>query len=262
MTRGISYDDQSNNHIDTPQMAKILQAIGGVNVYGSDACLMQMIEVAYELKDYAQYVIGSEETEPGDGWTYDTFLAELVKNPSMGGDQLAKAVVDGYAKHYDSFGFVGYTQSYINTKSLVALRTLVNALTNDILRAKDYDAFIYARDNALSFEYRSNKDLYDFVSLLVSKSQNEQVKETGSVLMKFISKKVVGYNLSKDQPQNEWSGAPAKPLSRAKGIAIYMPNGSVPPSYNELKWAEGSNWDDFLNHADEKIRQRQEKNAK
>jgi hypothetical protein len=85
------------------------------------------------------------------------------------------------------------------------------------------------------------------------------VKETGTVLMKYLSRKVVGYNQSKDQPQNEWTGAPAKSLGSAKGIAIYIPNHVVPDSYKELKWAEESNWDDFINTADEKIREMQEK---
>lgn len=258
MNKGISYDDQSNNHIDTPQMGQILKAIGGANVYGSDACLMQMTEVAYELKDYVQYIVGSEETEPGDGWTYDAFLGPLVSNPEMDGAALAKAVVDAYAAHYNKFSFIGYTQSYVNAKSLIVLRTLVNALASDIIRAKDYEAFVYARDNAVKFEYSANKDLYDFTRLLVSKSKNDKVKETGTVLMKYLSKKVVGYNQSKDQPQNEWTGAPAKSLGSAKGIAIYIPNHVVPDSYKELKWAEESNWDDFINTADEKIREMQE----
>lgn len=258
MNRGISYDDESNNHIDTPQMGQILKAIGGANVYGSDACLMQMTEVAYELKDYVQYIVGSEETEPGDGWTYDAFLGPLVNNPEMDGASLAKAVVDAYAGHYNKYSSIGYTQSYVNAKSLDSLRILVKALTSDIIQSKDYEAFVYARDNAVKFEYSANKDLYHFVSLLVSRSKSEKVKETGSILMKYLAKKVVGYNLSKDQPQNDWTGSPAKPLGKAKGIAIYIPSHAVPDSYKELKWAEDSGWDYFISTADEKIRQMQE----
>ena len=35
-----------------------------------DACLMAMVEVAYEMQDAADYMVASEENEPGDGnWT-------------------------------------------------------------------------------------------------------------------------------------------------------------------------------------------------
>ena len=69
ISKGISYDDETDNHITTPQLGMALKAIGKIDVYGSDACLMQMPEVVYEIKDYVTYVVGSEETEPGDGYT-------------------------------------------------------------------------------------------------------------------------------------------------------------------------------------------------
>lgn len=37
---------------------------------GFDACLMGSIEVGNALKDYADYLIASEESEPGQGWNY------------------------------------------------------------------------------------------------------------------------------------------------------------------------------------------------
>lgn len=240
MMKGISYDDQSHNHIDTPQMAKILKAIGGVNVYGSDACLMQMAEVIYEIKDYAQYVVGSEDVEPGAGWTYNAFLDPLAKNPSMGGDSLAKAVVDAYAGYYEKLG-VGYTQSYVNSATADALKILVNALISDIVQANEIEAVRYARDNALKFEYADNKDLYDFVSLLVSKAKSSEVQKQGQILMSYMTKKIVGHNRSKDQKETAWQDA--RPLSRAKGIAIYFPKVAPSDYYKELKWAENSNWD-------------------
>jgi hypothetical protein len=83
VTKGISYDDETNHHITTPQMGAMLKGINGVDVYGSDACLMQMPEVDYELKDSVDYIVGSEETEPGDGYTYNTFLGPLAARPAM-----------------------------------------------------------------------------------------------------------------------------------------------------------------------------------
>ena len=49
VAKGISYDEQSGNHINTPQMGLILKALGKTDVIGTDACLMQLAEVDYEI---------------------------------------------------------------------------------------------------------------------------------------------------------------------------------------------------------------------
>ena len=242
-TKGISYDDESNNHINTPQMAQILKSIGGVTVFGSDACLMQMAEVGYELRPYVPFIVGSEDIEPGDGYSYDNLLGSLVKEPSMNGAQLAKIAVDTYADYYDQKEN-GYTQSYINSSAMPQFLSLVNAFTIEVVRADDGEAAQYARDNALKFEDTDNKDLYDFVSLLVSKSNNQNVKNKGKALMDFISNKLVGNNRSKDAPDSYWSKA--RELSKAKGIAVYIPRRSVPYSYLEMQWAKKSAWPKFV----------------
>ena len=38
-----------------------------VDLVGMDACLMTMIEVAYQLREHAQVLVGSETLEPGPG---------------------------------------------------------------------------------------------------------------------------------------------------------------------------------------------------
>ena len=241
--KGISYDDETNNHMDTPQMAALLKEIGGVDVVGSDACLMQMAEVDYEIKDYAKFIVGSEETEPGDGYTYDLFLGPVVKNPTMGAAQVAKAAVDGYSDHYDRLGG-GYTQSYVKSSALPKFLDLVNEFAYEVTQSNDAEAAKYARDNAIKFAYPENKDLYDFTRLLISKSTNQNVKVKGQALMDYITKYLVGHNRTKDEPASWWSEA--NELTRAKGIAIYIPNSAVPSTYNELQWAKYSNWDEFV----------------
>ena len=241
--KGISYDDETNNHMDTPQMAKVLQEMGGVTVVGSDACLMQMAEVDYEIKDYVPFIVGSEETEPGDGYTYDLFLGPLVKNPTMDGAQLAKVAVDGYSNHYDQVGG-GYTQSFVRSNALVQFKSLVDAFAEAVMAANDAEAAKYARSNAIKFAYPENKDLYDFVRLVVEKSTNENVKAKGKSLMNYITHNLVGHNRTKDEPGSWWS-SPSE-LTKAKGIAIYIPNTAVPATYNELQWAKQSKWPAFV----------------
>ena len=45
-----------------------------LTMIGFDACLMGMFEIAYELKDQAEMIHGSEAYEPLEGWTYNHLL--------------------------------------------------------------------------------------------------------------------------------------------------------------------------------------------
>ena len=60
-----------------------------------------MIEVAYELRDNAQIMVASEETEPGDGWDYVALLTQY-KSSDKSMNALANAIVTTYGSFYSS----------------------------------------------------------------------------------------------------------------------------------------------------------------
>ena len=66
---------------------------------GFDACLMSTAENAVVWRKYADYLIASEETEPGDGWCY-SFLDVL--NGKNGAEEIGKAIVDAYRDYYEA----------------------------------------------------------------------------------------------------------------------------------------------------------------
>ncbi len=65
---------------------------------GFDACLMATAETALMLDQYADYLIGSEETEPGIGWYYTNWLTNLSADPSMETLQIGKQIADDFTK--------------------------------------------------------------------------------------------------------------------------------------------------------------------
>jgi len=105
-SKGIAQDDTSGKDIITmPDLEYALSAISvqmgkNIDIVGMDACLMAMTEVAYQIKDCADILVASEENEPGDGWPYDTILAQLVSNPHISPEQLAADIVDKYIVSY------------------------------------------------------------------------------------------------------------------------------------------------------------------
>ncbi len=47
-----------------------------IDVIGFDECLMASAEIGHQLKDYASYMVASEEVEGGAGWQYDQALGK------------------------------------------------------------------------------------------------------------------------------------------------------------------------------------------
>ena len=66
---------------------------------GFDACLMGTLENALMLEPFADYLIGSEETEPGVGWYHTGWLNDLAKNPAIDTVTLGKRIVDDFVAY-------------------------------------------------------------------------------------------------------------------------------------------------------------------
>ena len=65
-----------------------------------DSCSMQSIEVAYELRDCAEYFIGSPTEIPGPGAPYETVVPELFTETDVAVN-IAKAYYNNYESRYD-----------------------------------------------------------------------------------------------------------------------------------------------------------------
>ncbi|MBI5706442.1 MAG: hypothetical protein HZC36_05575 [Armatimonadetes bacterium] len=125
-SRAVSYDDQTGNSI---QISELAQALGDTrfDIVAWDASLMQMLEVAYEIQDHAQFVAGSEESPPGEGYPYDLIFREFRDRDSESTKNLSKAFVDGMLA-VPSYASRKITQSVIDTAKLPALASAADAL--------------------------------------------------------------------------------------------------------------------------------------
>ena len=98
---GYGYD-QKYPRSGSMNLAGISQALKNANMtfdfIGFDACLMATAENALMLTKYGDYLIASEETEPGVGWYYTDWLTALGKNPSLSTVELGKQIVDDFVE--------------------------------------------------------------------------------------------------------------------------------------------------------------------
>ena len=210
---GFGYDEKyaSSGSMD---LAEIDQALtdGGVkfDFVGFDACLMATTETALMLSDHADYLIASEETEPGIGWYYTDWLTKLSKNTSMDTVSIGKEIIDDFV---DTCASKCRGQS--TTLSIVDLAeaeaVIPEALsafsedTCELIRSKEYAKVSNARSGSREFGSSSRIDQVDLVHL---------AKNMGTAEGKALADAIQGavkYNRTSSN------------MTNAYGLSIYFP---------------------------------------
>lgn len=251
LVRDISWDDTSGGtSISIPQLAASLQAIkafnGGANIdiVGMDACLMAMAEVAYEVRESADYMVASEETEPGDGWPYDLFLARLVAAPTSTPAELADWIVQDYIT---SYGSTAVTQSAIDLGTMDALASSIDTFADAMIAGIGGDngsaiktALQNHVGNSLAFEVVDYHDLYHFAELVAADTgtMTADIISAGTAVMSAVTTAVT---------ENGTVGAG---FANAYGLSIWLPEADVFNNhilkYSQMTFAGDTSWDEFL----------------
>ena len=120
----ICQDVTSGSEIDVLELQGAIAASNKrLDVLAFDACCMGNAEAIYQVAqtNLVSYVVGSEESVPGDGFPYDKMLTRLVNNPAMAPREFAAAMVDGWADYYSKIkSAAGYTLSAIDVAGMKA----------------------------------------------------------------------------------------------------------------------------------------------
>ncbi len=130
---GICFDERNSNdslslrELDAALSTTFKSMWDKFEFVGFDACLMSTLETANVMASYSDYMIASQESEPGDGWEYTTFVKYLSQNPACTGVDLGKTICDSYLASQAS-----------NTKGFVTLAVVdlskIDQLMQDFYR--------------------------------------------------------------------------------------------------------------------------------
>jgi len=170
---GFGYDEKFKSS-GSMNLAEINQALKKANVtfdfVGFDACLMATLENALMLTPYADYMIASEETEPGVGWYYTDWLTALGENTSMSTIDIGKNIVDDFVDTCAS-----KCRGQKTTLSVVDLAELEATVpeefkafsksASELIQDKKYQTVSDARYNTREFAASNAIDQVDLVHL-------------------------------------------------------------------------------------------------
>ncbi len=241
--RGILYDDTSRDFLDNIELKKVLvevkRAAGQkIDLLGFDACLMNMVEVAFQVRQGAGFVVGSEEVEPGEGWPYDKILADLAAKPAMTPPELGAVIVKRYIASYTG---EQVTQSLVSLDRAAALGRAVSVLADHLIAAiktpAEYAAVTKSILRAQRYSSKDFIDLYDLCEQFKQLVKSAKVKAAAEETIQALA------GASPFVLAEKHKGAT---VARSHGVAIYFPRGDTSVAYDRLDFAKEARWDDFI----------------
>lgn len=208
---------------DTLSLPELVQALedspfgrdNKLSFVGFDAGLMASAELAWSLRDYAQYMIASEEVMPACGWDY-RFLSRLDPGP-LDGWQAGNVIVDSYAAFCEA-EFAG--DAYLNRLTMScldlsraeelekALDGLFRAVSADLEEGR-YTQIARIRGSALPFGSYTADYAFDLIDLVDLADRMKEEYPTEAAALRKAADGMVSYL---------WSSQ-----DRAHGLSIYFP---------------------------------------
>lgn len=95
---GIGFDENYDwDSLDLKELRTTLQDAGiHWDMIGMDACLMGSYEVARSVEGIADYLLVSEDIEPGHGWNYTTPVSAIYADSNISIPEFGKILIDEY----------------------------------------------------------------------------------------------------------------------------------------------------------------------
>ena len=210
---GYGYDERYGQG-QTMTLAGINEALQSAGVkfdfIGFDTCLMATVENGLMMDRYADYMIASEESEPGTGWYYTNWLNKISSDPGMSTVKIGKTIVDDFVEVSNR-----QCRGQATTLSVVDLAELSATVpkelkefsidTNNLIQNNQYKKVSTARSKTREFAQQSRIDQIDLIHF----AKNLETKE-GNELAEALQGAI---------KYNRTGGG----ISNAYGLSIYFP---------------------------------------
>ena len=241
-TASFGYDD-NGTHMNTRDLTNILGAAAKtagkkIDILGFDACLMGHLEIAYQVKDSVNILVGSEELEPGDGWDYKAWLSK-INSTDLSAASVATTLVTTYGQFYNGGQDATLSATDINavaTNLVPALNNLADVLQKTLPGKKD--AIGKARDAAQTFYNKNCRDIGSVINNIKKANISTEVNTAATAVLNAYKPVVL-------------KEVHATSQKSATGMVMYFP--AVTDTYNteydnvnEILFAQQPAWGNFL----------------
>lgn len=242
--------DGGSNYMDISELKDVLRNAPHLSFLLFDACFMQSVEVVYELKEHADYIIGSPTEIPAPGAPYQKVVPAMFANNASATD-IAKAYFEFYADENLYTGKLPYnwglgdpwtagvSVSVVNTSMLEQLDKSSSEIIPKYIKGRQ----AIATSGILCYDCRSSKYYYDFDGL---------IRSLGSEASEYEAWKAA-YDAAvvywKTTPNNYSSYGGSFSMNGSAGLSTYIFRQSyeeeINPFYRQsIQWYSAAGWDE------------------
>ncbi len=219
-----------------------------IDIIGFDACLMSMVDTAFAVGRYAEYMVASEEYEPGTGWPYDDILSFLNSSYDAPSYEIANKTAYYYVLSYATGG-QGVVDSNA-TMSVVNLTSFMKEVPETLsffskVALKNFDEYRSILLNASSkaekfcincdnpFNYT---DLYNFTLLVYNYSLKDNYSTISNAAYALLESLCDSIIVSYVLEGHEY----------AYGLSAVLDKASPINGYENTPLSKETLWDEFV----------------
>ncbi|MCP4541020.1 MAG: hypothetical protein GY832_28120 [Chloroflexi bacterium] len=224
-----------------------------IDVVFADACLMAMIEDAFQIRNYTDYYVASENLSwipvSSTSGPYDDYISSIEVTTSP--RDLAVALVDRYRNWIDAGSPFGYTMSAVDLAELNGVVSATNALASELnSQMSTYASQIsQARMDVQKFDSNNSRtltqadvyvDLHDFANEIKARISDTTIQDATDGVMDAIQSCVLA-EAHRDGVLR--LGESVQTLDGSRGVSIFFPpNASSFYNSTNYDFAVGATW--------------------
>ncbi len=262
-------DENSADSLSIDELRIALERAGKkIDILGMDACFMSMFEVAYEVRNYVDILVGAEGLEPEFGWPYSRILARAGEaKRHLLPEELARLIVEEYTKFYSDFDRTAGRSAdlaAIRLSKMDELAGAVNALGNSLANSGSHEFVTLAHWDAQTYKADQYVDLHDFCIQAYKRfsgANYDGVRKGCAEVITVLDGDRLALD-AVDDPEKPFttsgtgsiikSGCTGFAHQHSYGISIYFPWALVSKDYENLaffkdKGSTQVGWPEFLN---------------
>ena len=246
-TSGIICDDTSGTMLADYEIAAIMEDTGAYwELLAMDACVMGSVEVAYEYRNVAHYLVFSQEGVPYNGFYYTPICDPLTADPSTDALELAQIIVDTYvayyAEHIDEF-WGGVNLAIVDLTKMDGVVAALDDLAQSVIdnaEAEEEPFTSAAADSQYTGSWLGDVDALDFLQLYRNETANTTIQSKIDAASAAIEELIVYENHVTDGTD----------FSHYHGISLWVPDAwdfqSNEAEYQTTSFCNDALWFDML----------------
>jgi len=167
--KAVAFDDTQEQYMSLPSFGRAI-AGKGLSLLGFDTCYAAILEVAYEVRNDAALLVGSQGEIMFTGWDYTALFSDFMKRPVLSIANLGSAIQNQFSAQYAGLNNATISQIQLSQVNNLFLkfedftRKVAEAITGEAGRKAVMSQILHSVESYFFTSFPSDLyiDIFDF----------------------------------------------------------------------------------------------------